>query len=164
MGNAHNDDVRSDPQPAALVPYTLVAPPHRVLAVRTMAHADAFGNALRAQVREMDREQPVNGPITMEAILGFRTAQPRFLVALFSVFAALGLALALAGLYSVLSYLVSRRTREIGVRMALGAQRADVLRLIMQTGGSFVGAALSSARSRASALPAYLRANWSFSG
>jgi putative ABC transport system permease protein len=142
MGNARNDDVRSDPQPAVLVPYTLVAPPHRVLAVRTMADEDAFGNALRAQVREMDREQPVNGPITMEAILGFRTAQPRFLVALFSVFAALGLALALAGLYSVLSYLVSRRTREIGVRMALGAQRADVLRLIMQTGGSFVGAGI----------------------
>jgi putative ABC transport system permease protein len=142
MGNARNDDVRSDPQPAVLVPYTLVAPPHRVLAVRTMADADAFGNALRAQVREMDREQPVNGPITMEAILGFRTAQPRFLVALFSVFAALGLALALAGLYSVLSYLVSRRIREIGVRMALGAQRADVLRLIMQTGAGFVGAGI----------------------
>src|SRR5256884_279154 len=139
MGNARNDDVRSDPQPAVLVPYTLLAPPQRVLAVRTMGDPDAFGNALRVQVREMDREQPVNGPITIEAILGFRTAQPRFLVALFSVFAALGLALALAGLYSVLSYIVSHRTREIGVRMALGAQRADVLRLIMQTGASFVG-------------------------
>ena len=57
MGNARNDDVRSDPQPTVLVPYTLVAPSYRVLAVRTMADPDALGNALRAQVREMDREQ-----------------------------------------------------------------------------------------------------------
>ena len=99
-------------------------------------------NALRAQVREMDREQPLNGPTTLEEILGFRTAQPRFLMALFSLFAALGLALAMAGIYSVLSCLVSRRTHEIGVRMALGARRGDVLGLIFKTGGRLVGAGI----------------------
>jgi putative ABC transport system permease protein len=142
IGNTRNDDLRNEPQPAVLVPYTLLAPPQRTLAVRTLGDPNAFMNTLRARVREMDPEQPVNGPFLFEAILGSRTAQPRFIMALFTLFAALGLALAMAGIYSVLSYLVSRRTREIGVRIALGAQRADVLRLILKTGGRMVGAGI----------------------
>ena len=91
-------------------------------------------NAVRGEVRALDKDQPLSRPITMEEVLGFETAQPRFNMALCSFFGVLGLAIAAIGIYSVLSYTVARRTHEIGIRMALGAGRSHVLRLMLRMG------------------------------
>ena len=143
IGDTRNDGLRTQPQPAVFIPYPLLAPPGRNLAIRTTGDPKQLLNALRAQVSEMDKEQLVAGSTTFEEEVAALSAQPRFAMTLFAVFAALGLALAMAGIYSVLSYVVARRTREIGVRLALGAQRSDILYWVFRAGGGWVGTGMA---------------------
>ena len=143
MANTRNAGLTNPPAPQAYLPYTIVAPTGRALVVR--AHGDPMRllNAVREQVGQIDREIPVNRPITMEEIVGEEVKQPRFNMALFTFFGGLGLALAAIGIFGVLSYSVARRTHEIGVRMALGADRSDVLGLMLAMGGKLVLAGLA---------------------
>jgi putative ABC transport system permease protein len=157
IANTKNAGLSNPPAPAVFVPYTLLAPPARTLAVRTLGKPISLLTAVRQQVHAIDREQPVGRPITLEEILGFEIAQPRFNVALFSFFGMLGLALAAAGIYSVLSYNVARRTHEIGVRMALGARRRDVLALMLASGGRLILIGLGIGLLGSFALDRYLR-------
>ena len=143
LADTKNAGLRDVTTPAVFVPYTLVAPPARVLAVRTAGEPMAMLNTLRSVVGQIDREVPLGRPITLEEVLGFETVQPRFNMALFSAFAALGLALAAAGIYSVISYDVSQRIHEIGVRLALGASRGDVLGMVLKMAGSVVAIGLA---------------------
>jgi putative ABC transport system permease protein len=143
LADTRNAGLRDATEPAVFIPYTLIAPPARALAVRTAGEPMAMLNTLRGVVQQMDREVPLARPITVEEVLGFETVQPRFKRWLFGAFAALGLALAAAGIYSVVSYDVTQRLHEIGVRLALGATRADVLRMVLRMAGTVVGIGLA---------------------
>jgi putative ABC transport system permease protein len=134
LRNTRNAGLARPPEPAVFIPYTLVAPPGRTLAIRAARDPLLMMNALRHAVAELDHDLPVGRPITLEEIVGQEIVQPRFNMALFTFFGALGLALGAAGIFSLLSYSVARRTHEIGIRMALGAERGAVLSLILASG------------------------------
>ena len=131
IGDTRNDGLRSPPLPALYLPYTLVAPNGRSLALRTRTPPMLLLNAVRERIRGIDKDQPLGRPIPLEEVLGRETVQPRFNMALFSFFGFLGLALAAVGIYSMLSYTVARRTHEIGIRTALGVACGDVLHLML---------------------------------
>jgi putative ABC transport system permease protein len=131
IGDTRNDGPTEPPAPAVYLPYTLFAPPDRQLAVRTAGDPLAIVNAVQLKVRDLDKDLTIGRPHSLDEVLSEQTQQPRFNMALFSAFAFLGLALAAIGIYSVISYNVTQRVQEIGVRMALGAGRGQILKLIL---------------------------------
>ena len=151
----------AEPIAAVYVPHSQMPLSWMSLVVRTKVPPRSLVSAVAAAVQRIDPDQPVTGAGTMEEHLGESLSHARFTMLLLAVFAALALALSAVGIYSVLAYGVRRRTREIGIRMALGAQAADVVRMVVLQGmrpaliGLAVGLAGSLAFGRALASLVY---------
>ncbi len=121
--------------------------------VRTSLDPTSLGASVQHIVAEMDKDIPVTQVRTMQELMYLQWSQPRFAMVLVSTFAGLALALTIVGLYGVMSHSIVRRTREIGVRMALGAPRTSVLRMILRDAAVMLlcGIAIGSIASLASA-------------
>jgi len=133
VSDTPNDGLKDPVLSTIYVPYTLVANDAFDVVVRTRGDPLTFVRSIREQIHQLDGDQMTSEGTTADERLSEGFARERFLTIVFLVFALMGLSLGAVGLYSVASYIVSRRTHEFGVRIALGAHRTDVLKAVLRS-------------------------------
>jgi putative ABC transport system permease protein len=140
VANVRHSGRDDDPKPEVYLPCAQKPPATAMLAIRTNGNPLAFAQAVRDQVLAIDRDQPVSALSTMDQLVEASEGQLRLMMALLGTFAGAAALLTVIGLYGVISYSVVQRTKEIGIRRALGAQRSDILSLVA---GQVIGLALA---------------------
>jgi putative ABC transport system permease protein len=154
LGDVRNIGVAADVRPEIYLPFAQLPWASMNLVVRTAGDPHGYVAAVRRCVLAVDQAQPVTQVLSMEEVLAEGARQPRFLTTLLGGLAAIALVLALVGIYGAVAYSVSERTQEMGIRMALGAERADISRLVLRQGmapvliGIAIGLAASMALTR----------------
>jgi predicted permease len=142
VSDVPNRGLQRDVVPEVYVPFTFsgYAELTAILLAKGPLSPGLLRKPIEAQVHALDAEQPVMRVVTLREFLDSRgLAEPRFSVFLFGIFAAIGLTLAGLGVYAIMNYSVLRQTQEIGLRMALGAPRANILQMILGAGAKLLG-------------------------
>jgi putative ABC transport system permease protein len=133
-GDVKNKGLAQESQPQVYIPFPQLPWGNMNLLVRTAVPPLTMTSAIRAQIAALDPDQPVTGIQTVDQLMDTSRAQPRFTMLLLGGFASLALLLAIIGIYGVLAYSVAERRLELGIRLALGAERHQILRMIVRQG------------------------------
>jgi putative ABC transport system permease protein len=152
-GHIRHDRLDEDARPQVYFPFKQRTQDRMALAVRTRTDPSTMGASLTAAIRAVDPEQPVYDARTLEAVVDRSVAQKWLQTVLLGSFAAIALVLASVGVYGVIAYAVGQRRREFGIRLALGARRAEIIGLVMRRGALLFacGAAIGLVAAAASA-------------
>ena len=156
------DDTRAsgldtEVRPYLYVPFSQFSPAEFALAVRTRADPARLAAVVKSEIWRLDKDQPVTHVAVMRQLVADSLAPRRFQAVLMGAFAAFALLLATVGIYGVVSYSVAQRTHEIGIRMALGASRADILRAVLLRAGAMALAGAAAGLAAAFAIIPLLR-------